>query len=113
MKISIKKNMLSITLDKSETLLSIKHSLKIPLKHVKRVHARQPKTVWREIRAPGSFIPGVIKAGTYYTPRGKEFWYITRKKKPLVIELKDEKYKRLVLGVRENKLWIKKINTLI
>ena len=113
MKISVKNNMLSITLSKSETLLSIKHSLNMPLRHVKRVHAKQPKTVWREIKAPGSFLPGVVKAGTYYTPRGKEFWCVTRNTKPLVIELKSEKYKRLVLGVKNNKTWIKKINGLI
>ena len=28
---------------------------------------------------PVTFIPGVIKAGTYLTNRGKEFWYVTRK----------------------------------
>jgi len=44
----------------------------------------------------GTYLPEVIKAGTYYTPRGKEFWYVT-KKGCLVLELRDEPYKRIIL----------------
>jgi|SRR3989338_2770348 len=109
MKISIKKGYLQIVFSKTETLLAVKHSIKIPIKHIKRAHAKRPKTVWKEIRAPGSFLPGVIKAGNYYTPRGREFWFSTRNSKPLVIELKGEKYRHVVIGVKDGN-WISKIN---
>ena len=34
----------------------------------------------KEIKAPGTSIPGLIKAGTFYSNRGKEFWYVTKGK---------------------------------
>lgn len=58
-----------------------------------------PKTTFRELRLPGTYLPWVIKAGTYFTPRGKEFWYTTRgKDKPLAIKLKNNTYKQLIIG---------------
>lgn len=59
----------------------------------------KPSMSWRELRFPGTYLPFVIKAGTYFTPRGKEYWYVTRTKPHcLVIELQNMNYKRLVLG---------------
>jgi hypothetical protein len=48
---------------------------------------------WKEIRAPGTAIPGLIKAGTYYTFRGKEFWMLKKKDFPIRIELKNNKFR--------------------
>lgn len=74
--------------------------IQIPVEHITRAWLGMPKSSWKELRVPGSFIPGLIKAGTYITPRGKEFWYVTRKKQYAVtIELTGEPYARLVLGV--------------
>jgi hypothetical protein len=80
-------------------------SFRIPLSHVREIKHEIPVTSWRELRIPGSFVPGVIKAGTYYTPRGKEFWYVTRWGKQFVtIELEHEKYRRIVLGLDEDEI---------
>ena len=51
----------------------MKGSFKIPLQNIKNVSAELPKPTWKEIKAPGTFIPGLIKAGTYYTDKGQEF----------------------------------------
>lgn len=59
---------------------------------------------------PGTYFPGLIKAGTYYTRNGKEFWYVIRGKNYLTIELENESYKRIVLGLDENQEWVGKIN---
>ena len=54
-----------------------------------------------EVRVPGTFIPGVIKAGTYWTRAGKEFWYVRRGMSDYVtIELADgAPFRRMVFGL--------------
>lgn len=105
MELKIRDGNLEIHLEAKEKLLSFRGSLTIPLKQISLVHTKTPQVSWKEIKAPGSFFPGIIKAGTYYTRRGKEFWYFTRGKSFLTIELKKGSYKRIVLGVKENLRW--------
>jgi len=47
-------------------------------------------------------IPGLTKAGTYYTSRGKEFWMLKKEDSPIRIELDNNKFKRLILGVSDH-----------
>lgn len=82
----------------------------IPLSHIESVTSAEPQSNWAEIRAPGTFLPGVIKAGTYYSSRGKEFWYVTREKDYLTLELKDEPFKRIILTVDNSEDWVERIN---
>lgn len=65
----------------------------------------KPQCRRKELRAPGSFFPGVIKAGTYYNDQGKEFWYVTQDRDYLTLELKDESYQRIVLTIDNNDSW--------
>ncbi|MGB7059068.1 MAG: hypothetical protein WBD58_15290 [Geitlerinemataceae cyanobacterium] len=81
-----------------------------PLEHIQRVTTEEPSSSWREIRAPGTFIPRVIKAGTYYTSLGKEFWYVTRDRDYLAISLKNESFDKIVLTVDRNTSWLERIN---
>lgn len=97
----IKNNSLVVQLSFWERVWSFHRSFAIPREHIRGVRASAPKTSWKEIRAPGTFVPWVIKAGTYYTTRGKEFWHVTRKSHPITLELSHEKYRRLVLGVAD------------
>ena len=110
MKISIVKNELRISFSITKKILSMKGSFTIPLNHIVRVTTQMPKPTWKEIKAPGTSIPGLIKAGTYYTDKGKEFWYVTKGKKILNLELKNESYKRIILGLDSNVKWAKKIS---
>ena len=88
----------------------MKGSFKIPLKHIVSVTTQIPKPTWKEVKAPGTFIPGLIKAGTYYTDKGKQFWFVTKGKGILNLELKNESYKRIILGIDSNVKWAKKIS---
>jgi len=81
----------------------------ISVSHITEVKAAEPETSWRDLRAPGTFFPGIIKAGTYYTKRGKEFWYYKKGKKPLVLELRNESYKRIILGLDDAPAWQQEI----
>ena len=112
MRLSIVKNYLCISFSLSKKILSVKGSFKIPIKNIKKVTTEKLKPTWKEVRAPGTFIPGLIKAGTYYTDSGKQFCYVTKGKGILNIELKNESYKRIVLGLDNNIRWAKKINEL-
>jgi hypothetical protein len=108
LKLEISDGKLRIHLGDLEKALAIRGGFEIPLEHIVKVGTEAHRTGWREIRAPGAHLPGTIKAGTYYTPRGREFWYVTEKG-VLVLELENEPYKRIVLSIDGNKEWVERI----
>ena len=113
MKLEIKGDRLEIVPEGAEHIWAFKlGKISVPRAHVQRVETRLPPSTWTELRAPGTFVPGLIKAGTYYTNRGKEFWYVTRSRKdqPLTIELRDEPYRRLALTLDDHQGWESRIN---
>ncbi len=60
---------------------------------------------------PGTYIPGLIRAGSYLTPRGWEFWYVIRKRPEYVtIELKGGRYQRLILSPSDGDVWVERTN---
>ena len=55
---------------------------------------------WRKgVRAPGTHVPGVITAGTFYQEGEPVFWDVHDPEKTVVIQLRDERYARLVIEV--------------
>ncbi len=115
MNLNIIDEKLQIDLTLKEQLLAVRfHKLwEIPLSHITQVTTTEPQSSWKELRAPGSFIPGVIKAGTYYTNRGKEFWYVNQQTNYLTIELQEESYQRIILTIDNNDSWQQRISQLI
>lgn len=109
MKLSLSKETLKVRMEGWEIVWALKRSLSLPLKNIAGVGTTIPRPTWKEVKAPGTMLPGMIKAGTYYTGRGKEFWYAKRGKKFLVLELRNERYKRVILGVPNNKAWVVKL----
>ncbi|MBW4644651.1 MAG: hypothetical protein KME23_16950 [Goleter apudmare HA4340-LM2] len=111
MKLSIIDEKLKIEFTLKEQLLAVRWQKiwQIPLSHITQVTTAEPQSSWKELRAPGSFIPGVVKAGTYYTNRGKEFWYVNRETDYLTIELQNESYKRIILTVDNSESWRQQI----
>jgi len=109
LKLEISNGKLRINLGDLEKALAIKGGFEIPLQNIIKAGTEAHRTGWEETRAPGRHLPGATKAGTYYTPRGKEFWYVTDKG-VLVLELENEPYKRIILSIDENKEWAEKIN---
>lgn len=111
MNLSIIDNNLQIEFTLKEQLLCVRLNKiwQIPLSNITQVTTELPSTNWRDIRAPGTSIPGIIRAGTYYTGRGKEFWYVTKKNNfgnVLTIELGNENYQRIILNdIENNQKW--------
>ncbi|MCY7324452.1 MAG: hypothetical protein LH660_22300 [Phormidesmis sp. CAN_BIN36] len=112
MELSIERDRLRIDLNPWERILAFffNQTLEIPLNHIRRVMIAKPKTDWKDVRFPGTFLPGVDKEGTYYTSRGREFWVVTRDKDYLTLELNDEFYKKIVLTIEQSEVWRDRIN---
>lgn len=51
------------------------------------------------LRMPGTYIPKLIAAGTFYWKKRKEFWDTDFKKEAIEIDLKNEKYTKIVVNV--------------
>ncbi len=113
MDLSIRDGLLRIDLSKFEKVLSVHGSFVIPLDQVEGISTEVPIRNWKDLRAPGIFVPWVIRAGSYLTGRGKEFWYVTRNKEFLSIELKQGGYNRIVLGIEDNEYWADQIRAAI
>jgi hypothetical protein len=113
MQLSISDQTLNIDLDGWEQLWAFYFNadLKVPLAHITEVSTELPASDWREVRLPGTFLPGVIKAGTYYTPNGREFWYVTQRDRYLTLKLENEFYNRIVLAIDDNLLWAERIRS--
>lgn len=87
----------------ADKLWAFKGSLEIPLAHVASVRA-DPESArgwYHGIRMPGTNVPGVITAGTFYQDGKRVFWDVHHPDKTIVIELHDENYNELVVEVED------------
>lgn len=107
MKLDIVNNNLTIEWEWYEMLwaFTLENPLKVPLSAITDVSTNEPSSDWRELRIPGTYLPGVIKAGTYYTPQGKEFWYVAGDRNYLTLTLQNYDYKRIILTFEDNLIW--------
>jgi hypothetical protein len=84
-----------------DQLWALKSRLEIPVSHVTGAEADPEVALgwWKGLRAAGTYMPGVIAAGTFYQEGEKVFWDVHDPHKTVVIHLRDEKYSRLVIEV--------------
>ena len=87
----------------ADQLWAFKSSLEIPLQHVAgiRADAGIAKGWWHGWRLPGTNIPGVLTAGTFYQDGKRVFWDVHNPDNTVVIELRDERYNQLVVEVED------------
>ena len=86
-----------------DRLFSLKSRLEIPLSHVLGAEAdpRVASGHRRGLRAPGTHLPGVITAGTFYQEGDRVFWDVRDPQKAVVIRLHEERYARLVIEMED------------
>ncbi len=86
-----------------DKLWAFKSRLEIPLRNVRsvRMDASIARGWWKGIRAPGTSIPGVIRAGTFYQHDKRVFWDVHDPEKTIVFDLHDERYDQLIVEVLE------------
>jgi len=101
--LSISGGNLLVNVRGADKLWAFKSSLEIPLQHVAGIRA-DPSVArgwWHGWRIPGTNIPGVITAGTFYQDGKRVFWDIHNPNNTVVIELRDERYNQLVVEVAD------------
>ena len=88
-------------LQKMHKLWALRSRLEIPLRHIAAVHADPNVTMglFERLKLVGSYLPGIFAAGTFWEHEGLVFWDVHDRAHAIVVELRDEHYKRLVLEV--------------
>jgi len=94
-----------------DALWALKSSLEIPLQHIAGIRA-DPSVAqgwFHGLRLPGTNVPGVITAGTFYQDGKRVFWDIHDPNKSVVLELRDERYNELIVEVSDPLLAVKTV----
>jgi hypothetical protein len=108
MQLFIDADQLRIELTRTERFWAVHvgKTITVSLAQIRQVTTDVPTTNWQEIRSPGTSVPGLIKAGTYYHDRLRSFWYTQSKKSVLTLELApDAYYRKVVLAIDDNLGW--------
>jgi hypothetical protein len=101
--LSISDGSLHLSVRGADKLWALKSSLEIPLQHVAGIRADPSiaKGWWHGWRVPGTSIPGVITAGTFYQDGKRVFWDVHNPDNTVVVELRDERYTQLIVEVED------------
>ncbi len=79
---------------------TLKSQLTIPIENIAHAHQTlESIRGWHGWRMPGTYIPSIITAGTFYKEGKKIFWDVTNVDQCIIVELKDEDYNQLVIEV--------------
>lgn len=109
--LSIAEGKLTLHVRGADKLWALKSSLEIPLVHVANVRA-DPEIArgwFHGLRMPGTNVPGVITAGTFYQDGKRVFWDVHHPEKTIVIDLHDERFNQLVVEVGDPEAAVKLI----
>ncbi len=91
---------LLIEIEGADKLWALKSRLSVPLGNVRGVSADPGGTEGPTgLRAPGTYVPGVITAGTFHVDGERVFWDVHDPTKAVVVELSDQRYSRLIIEV--------------
>ncbi|WP_462220191.1 hypothetical protein [Ferruginibacter sp.] len=81
-------------------LWAFKSQLTIPADNITNVHQDfESIKGWKGWRMPGASIPSIITAGTFIKDGNKIFWDVADMKNCVIVDLKDEEYKQLIIEV--------------
>jgi hypothetical protein len=86
-----------------DKLWSLRSRLEIPLAHVQGVSPAntEARGFFDALRLMGTYIPGLISAGTFYQDGGLVFWDVHDSANAIGIDLEHERYHRLVVEVED------------
>lgn len=88
-----------------DQIWSLKSRLEIPLAHVVNAEMDSDEARaglaggWKGWRVPGTSVPGVIAAGTFYERGDRVFWNVHNADKAIAIHLAHDAYAKLVIEV--------------
>ena len=103
--------MLHLEVEGMDKIWALKSTLSIPLEHITAIRMDEDviKKWWHGMKLPGSNLPGVITAGTFYQDGKRVFWDIHHPKAAVVISLNHETYNELVIEVENPDLFVKEL----
>ena len=86
-----------------DKLWAFRSQLEFPLAHVRSVRQDPGPALgwWHGFRLPGTNLPGVLTAGTFYQHEGAVFYDVHDPERTIVLELEHEHFHRLVVEVRD------------
>jgi hypothetical protein len=94
-----------------DKLWALKSELEFPLAHIRSVrHDPEPaRGWWHGLRLPGTQIPGVLTAGSFYQDGGMVFYDVHDPEGTIVLELDHEHYQRLIVEVADPPATVRRI----
>lgn len=113
--IEIQDNLLILNVQGWDRLWAFKSHMEIPLENVSHAYVDPSISLgwWQGIRAPGTHIPGLIVAGTFYKDGKRIFWDVKNAENILIIDLNDERYHQLIVEVENPTEVAQQIQTVI
>ena len=94
-----------------DKLWALKSRLEVPVERIRGVRA-DPEIArgwWKGLRLPGTHIPGLITAGTFYQSGRWVFWDVHDPAGTIVVDLADDRYDALVVEVADPAAAVAKI----
>ncbi len=83
-------------------LWSFKSQLEVAEENIVRAYQDLEKlNDWKGLRFPGTYAPFLITAGTYYLDGSKNFWDVVNEDNCIIVELKDEEFRSLIIEVED------------
>ncbi len=109
--IEIDAETLTVHVQGLDKLWAFKSELRISLAHVSGFASAEDEARqwWQGVRAPGTHLPGVITAGTFYAREGRVFWDVHTPERAIAIALHDDRYAKLVIEVEDPAREIRRI----
>lgn len=84
-----------------DRLLALRGDLAVPLSHIRDVVANPPDAFARVpgILLTGTYLPGIVTAGTFRTPAGWVFFLVRDPRRAIRIDLANEFYRALIVQI--------------
>lgn len=116
-KLELTDSELIVHLGKWEALMALLPGVRVPLTQVRGATEDftfgGPSGFGLGWRVPGTHVPFVVAAGTFVKKGDRQFVWTHRLLKTIVIELEDNKWTRLVVGVRDPHGEVARINAAV
>ena len=91
---------------------ALKSKINIPKENIIQAYQNEEElkscSGWR---IPGTFIPYLITAGTFYSEGNRNFWDVMKKEKTIIVELKDNFYNKLYIEVEHPEETVQLLNS--
>lgn len=82
-------------------LWALSNGIDVPVTAISDVGVELRRGMVKGFRAPGTYLPGVMTAGTFRSRGEKDLWMAGRADTVLVIELHDQRYRHVIVQVED------------